>query len=309
MGRGLGQMKRSVCVTAYPEETKMNNLRGRKNFLSIVFLLTLFLSHAACASEIDPTQRVRIAECLNSPPSALLLLQLNDAFLGLSDVPPVWQTLIAETDEERRDLERASVIGIYDMVIASDARYVESLRHQGLLRRVIPIYTERLLLVGPSKWPPAKEACSAETVMAEIFKGELLFFSSLHNAWLAEEEKKLWARAGVSQPYDNRNYVESGHDDIGLLLQAEEEQGFALVGEASFAQYLDVQRGDPSLVVFADTGVVRTTTACLIVHSGYRKARAEIADRYVDWLKSEVGAARIDSFSLGSVAPFRAVSE
>ncbi len=145
--------------------------------------------------------------------------------------------------------------------------------------------------------------------MEEIFRDEALFFSSLNSGWLAEEEKKLWGRAGVSRPYDNRNYVESGHDDVGLLLQAEEEQGFALVGEASFAQYLDMLRDEPALAVFADTGVVRTTAVCLIVHSGYRKARAEIADRCADWLQSEAGAALIDSFSLGSVAPFRAVSE
>ena len=91
----------------------MKDLRGRKKiFLSVVFLLILFLSHAACASEINPTQRVRIAECFNSPPSALLLLQFNDAFLGLSDVPPVWQTLIAETDEERRDLALTAPVSV-----------------------------------------------------------------------------------------------------------------------------------------------------------------------------------------------------
>ncbi|MDL2263236.1 hypothetical protein LJC31_01145 [Synergistaceae bacterium OttesenSCG-928-I11] len=275
----------------------------------VVFALTFFPDSATRASEVDPTQRVRIAECFNSPPSGILLLQINDAFLGLAEAPPVWQTLTAKTDAERRNLERASVVGVYDMVITSNEEYVESLRKQGLLRRVALIYAEHLLLVGPPELSSKKKELSAKATMKKIFEDEDLFFSSLDNDWVSGEEKKLWTQAGVARPYDNKNYVESGHDDIGLLIQAEEERGFALTGEASFAQYLDMQRYDPQLVVYADTGVVRTAHVCLIVNSGYRKVRTEMADRYVDWLTSEVGAALIDSFSLGAIAPFRAVRE
>lgn len=275
----------------------------------VVFALTVFPASVTRASEVDPTQRVRIAECFNSPPSGILFLQVNDVFLGLADAPPVWQTLVAKTKAERQNLERASVVGAYDMVITSDEGYVESLRKQGLLRRVAPIYAEHLLLVGPPELSSKKKELSVKATMKKIFEDEDLFFSSLDNTWVSGEEKKLWTQAGVARPYDNKNYVESGHDDIGLLIQAEDERGFALTGEASFAQYLDMQRYDTPLIVYADTAVIRTTHVCLIVNSGYRKARTEMADRYVDWLKSEAGAALIDSFSLGTIAPFRAVKE
>jgi ABC-type tungstate transport system permease subunit len=272
----------------------------------VVFLLAYLRADAVFASEIDPTRRVRIAECFNSPPSVLLLLKINEAFLGLADAPPVWQTLAAETEEERRDLERASVVAVYDMLITSDWNYAENLREQGLLRGMIPIYTERLVLVGPTELFSDARGLPIASFMKKIFDEGRLFFSPMYNDWVSGEEKQLWERAGVAGPYDNKNYVESGHDDAGLLIQAEDERGFVLTGEASFAQYIDMQRGDPELIVLADAGIVRTTYACLIANSGYRKTRTETADRYADWLKSEECGALVDAFALGAIAPFSA---
>lgn len=276
-----------------------------KIFLTSIVLF--FTCSRASASEIDPRLRVRIAEGFNSPPSVLLLMQINDAFIGMSEAPPVWQTITATDAASRMELEKASVIGVYDMLITADESYLQTLERIGVLRLTRPVYSEKMILVGPVKLRSAMSGMDTRGIMSKISSDNILFFSQLVNDWTSSEEKKLWSGAGVSKPYENKNYVESDRDDLSLLIQAEEEEGFLLIGEGSFAQYMEMVREDPILEKFTDTGTERRTYAALIVNAGYRKERTAAAEKYIAWLSDKEGAEMIENFELGGIHPFKAV--
>lgn len=279
-----------------------------KNLLKFVLASLLFFScGAAQASEIDPTHRVRVAEAFNSPPSVLLLMQINDAFLGISDAPPVWQTLTASDAGGRAELEKASAMASYDMLITGDESYLRALERLGVLRLARPIYSEKLILVGPTEKQAAMRDMGVKKAMGEISSGGMLFFSQIGNDWASSVEKKLWAEAGVAKPFDNKNYVESDRDDLSLLIQAEDEGGFLLTGEASFAQYMGMVRDEPLLAKFGDTGGDRKTYAALVVNAGFRKERTAAAERYIEWLSGDSGKKTVESFELGGISPFKAV--
>lgn len=275
--------------------------------LSLIVLSMLCHAVSARASDFDPTKRVRIVECFNLPSVQLLLLQMHAPLAAIGEMPPIWQTIPSETLEEREVLYKPSVIGVYDMLITGSEQHARDLEKQGLLRRMTPLFSEKLILAGP----PGSKATFAQTalpdILRKIFAEEQLFFSLLRNDWVAASEEKILARTGITDPGKNKNYVETGRDDLSALLQAGDEGGFMLVGEASFAQYQLSLYGETALEIVAETDFAHTTYLCLFTNAGFKKARTQTADQYAQMLEGEEGRKLIESFRFGEIHPFRAV--
>jgi ABC-type tungstate transport system permease subunit len=280
-----------------------------KNFRLALLAAALLLICASESLSADSALvvRVRIAECSNPPPIQLFLLKLSESLTRLGKEPPAWQTLPAATEDDIRNSSMASVVGTYDMVFTSDEEYKRRLEESGILRKSLPILEEELILVGPDVYFEEFSGADAGAVMQKIFSEERTFFSLVRNRWALASQRNLLAEAGVKNPSLNKNYVDSGKDDLGALIQAGDEDAFMLVGEASFAQYQDSQRGMPMLRVLARTGIRRRCYVALISNMGFRKMRSETADKYFDWLAGDEGLSAIESFELGGMSPFRAV--
>lgn len=279
----------------------------KKQWFLIALLPLLFLSSArADAMDESVIRRVRIVECHNSPAAQLLLVWLGRTMEGLADYPPVWQTLQAASEEERENLNRASVIGIYDMLFSGSEEHVKNLGLQQLLRGACPLFEERLILVGPPDKASAMKDLGILDILKKISAEDHLFFNQYRIPWIDEATHTLFSQAGCD-PAGSSQFVEIGREYVDALIQAGDEGAFILTGEATFAQYHHLHRDEVPLVKLRDTGISRTSFVCLMANAGFRRERTATADKYFEWLVSEEAKRAIEEFEIGGIRPFKAV--
>jgi ABC-type tungstate transport system permease subunit len=261
------------------------------------------MASAALAEELsdaDNYKRVRVMECANSPAVQLLLYRCGQSLAEIGSVPPAWQTLPAETVDDHEKLRDVMTTGVYDIIITSDEGYAKELLSRGLVRKAVPIFRERVVLAGLAR---DLSGLGVAEIMKSIFDEKLLFFSRLSDKAIIDAENELWRLAGIDRPGESRGYVETGRDEAGALFQADEEGGFILAGEASFALYLG-STSSHVLSSLSDTGYFRTTYACLTENFGFRKIRTEDAEKYMEWFAGEDGKNVVSTFSIGELNPF-----
>jgi ABC-type tungstate transport system permease subunit len=190
------------------------------------------------------------------------------------------------------------------MIITGDYHYSEWLDDKGLIKKRVPIWKERLILVGPTGRKTEMEGFDATEVMRRISDENALFFSLIMDNFVRASEDDLWKKASPVPVDTNKGYVETSRDGLGALLQAGDEGGFVLIGEGSFAQYVESERFVPALVKIADTEYFRTAYACLLTNAGFRKIRSRDAEKYLNWFQSEDAGQLISDFSIGGMNPF-----
>jgi len=277
-------------------------------FTLYILVSAMIMARCAAASaglvEQDGFKRARIAECFNNSASQMLLLQFDSPLRNAGTAPPAWQTLPSETPDDFQKLDDILVISAYDMIITGNCDYAEDLRKRGIVREVTPLWKERFILVGPVGRESELSGLGVPEIMKRIHAGEELFFSMLNDISAREAENELWNASGVSDPQHGKGYVETGRDSVAALMQAGDERGFMLVGEASFALYADAERFDPALTKISDTDYCRTSVVCVLENSGFRKDRAANAAKYAEWFASPEAKKIISSFSLGGINPF-----
>ena len=171
----------------------------------------------------DTSGTVRIAEYLHSPAARILLMQMNAPLTALYASRPAWQTFEPSKNGENADIRSASIIGLYDIVFTDDERYIKDLESMGLLRQSAPLFAEEIILAGPAD-QGAGEGSPVHDIMLRIFKENRLFIALMNNEFIKSEELKLWSRAGISSPSMNKNYIESGKDEVSALMQAGDEE-------------------------------------------------------------------------------------
>jgi ABC-type tungstate transport system permease subunit len=272
--------------------------------ITLVFLLSFSARAFAYDPWVDPDKVVRISEFANPPAVQMLLVALNNSFSGLTEAPPAWKTLPSETLEEREDSLRPSVAGTFDIIFTSDRGAALELFDQGLLRSFFPIFKEEIILVGPAASGDFTGS-DASAVMGGVFREGTHFFSLMANEWSIRAEREMWESAGIENPGDNKNYVQSSRDDVTAMFQAGDENAFLLVGEGAFAQYREAQRSESVLEKIAGTGVYRKTYVCLVKNSGFRREQEEIANRLSAWLAGGKARETVDSFDIAGLKPFK----
>jgi ABC-type tungstate transport system permease subunit len=284
--------------------------RGVMNVLKsglLAGVLSLLFASRLCAAGIaepDAYRRVRFAECFNRPPSQFLMMAFDSPLGEIGTVPPSWATLPSETPEDLKNLEDTFVMANFDIIITGNEAYAESLRKRGLVKRPVPLWKERIILAGPAEVLAAFGGLDAVSAVRKIFSENGLYFSLLADEDVREAEGTLLKSAGIEDSASYRGYVETTRDDLSALFQAGDEGGFLLVGEASFAQYVEAERLNPALVKIAPTDHFRHTYACLAENAGFRKIRAADAAKYMEWLQGASAAGIISDFSMGGTNPF-----
>ena len=276
----------------------------RKILLTLVLVFFGCFPECASASVRDGFNRVRIAEVYNPPAAQLLIMRFDAPFSDIGTAAPVWHTLPARTDSDVEKLGEILTISYYDMIISGDADYANHISSLGLLSQSALIWKERLVLAGPANRRAEMEGLGARNIMSRISVQNDLFFSLLLDRFVRKAEDDLWKLASEVETGENRGYVETSRDIISALMQAGDEGGFVLVGEGSYAQYVESERYEPALVKIADTDFFRETYVCLISDAGFRRNRADDAAKYMEWLNGSVAAEIIAGFSIGGLNPF-----
>jgi ABC-type tungstate transport system permease subunit len=252
----------------------------------------------------DGFKRARIAEIYNSPAAQLLIMLFDPPLREIAPEPPSWQTVPVETVS---DIERAGdifTISAFDMIITGDQGYAESLESRNLAKKSVPIWKERLVLVGPHDRKADMEGLPVPDIMRRISDENALFFSLIMDGFVRKSEDDLWKKANALSPAERSGYVETSRDGLSALIQAGDEGAFVLIGEGTYAQYVELERFEPVLARIAETEYFRTTFACLLEHSGFRKIRADSAAKYLEWFQGESASLIISDFSVGGLKPF-----
>jgi ABC-type tungstate transport system permease subunit len=166
------------------------------------------------------------------------------------------------------------------------------------------VFGEEIVLVGP-EGPGDFANEDAKGVMGRVFREGMPFFSLISNEWSLKAERALFESAGVKDPEDNKNYVQSSRDDVTAMFQAGDEGAFLLVGEGSYASYREAQRSSTMLRKVAGTGIYRKGYVCVVKDSGFRKERGLLASRLAAWLRGGEARKTVESFDMAGIAPFR----
>ena len=277
-----------------------------KNKILLILTLMLLRGFPAYSGTLESEgfKRARIAEIYNPPAAQLLIMRFDAFFRDIGEAPPVWQTIPAENDSDIEKLSDILTISYYDMIITGDADYAKTLESRNLLKQMTPIWKERLVLVAPADKYAQMKGLDAPEIMSRISVQNELFFSLLIDGFVRKMEDELWKLASEIKPGENRGYVETSKDSVSALMQAGDEGGFVLVGEGSFAQYVESERYEPALVKIADTDFFRVTYACLISNAGFRRNRADDAAKYAEWFQDPDATKIIAGFQMGGLNPF-----
>jgi ABC-type tungstate transport system permease subunit len=277
----------------------------KAKLLAAVMVCLLQAGHASAGLvEPDGFKRARIAEIYNPPAAQFLIMLFDSPLREIAPAPPSWQTIPVD---DIADMERAGdilTISAFDMIIAGNQDYAESLVSRGMAKHSVPLWKERLVLVGPRGEKTGMEGFSAPEIMRRISDKNALFFSLIMDGFARKSEYDLWKKADVLSPSERSGYVETSRDSLSALMQAGDEGAFVLAGESSYAQYVESERFEPVLVKIADTEYFRTTFVCLLENSGFRKIRAESAAKYFEWFQGEDARRIISDFSIGGLNPF-----
>ena len=276
----------------------------RKILLTLILAFIGSIPLCAGVLETEGFRRVRIAEVYNPPPAQLLIMQFDEPLRDIGEAPPVWQTLPAETGPNIENPGDILTISYYDMIITGDADYAKFLKNSVLQSQIVLIWKERLVLTGPADRRAEMEGLGAPEIMSRISVQNDLFFSLLIDGFVRKTENELWELASEIKTGENRGYVETSRDAISALLQAGDEGGFVLVGEGSYAQYVESERFEPVLVKIADTDYFRETYVCLLSGAGFRRNRSDDAVKYMGWFEGPGAAEIIAGFSIGGLNPF-----
>lgn len=285
----------------------MTTTRKFAHTLSSIFLALLFCTGAFAATPpaFDTTAgRVRILDYENGSAAGLLFLEIDKGMDGLLKTKPAWQSHDHASIDTPEQLALDVASGAFDLVITGDEAFAKDLGDRNALLDRIPLFRSELILVGPHGDGKKFEGRKTPELMKELFASKKIFFTPMHNAWIAAQEALLWRSAGVPNPEANTNYVESGRSDLSLLLQVEEEGGYTLTTTGAFAQYMTSTRAPEPLVKLASTGVYHRHYLCLIDHQGFREERTKNAEKLAEWLAGDKARQTINDFTLAGIRPF-----
>ncbi|GHV53859.1 hypothetical protein FACS1894216_12660 [Synergistales bacterium] len=267
--------------------------------LTLVLLVPLFIILGARASQGANSGRpLNAAEILARSPAHLLLFKLSASFPSNA----AWMNI--SPNEE--NIAAAVSSSLCDIIFIDNEDALRKLEEAGLLRETFPLFTEDIILAGPASMKETFAHLSADNAMKAVYDRGLKFFKLERNVTIETAEREMWRRAGVKEPWNNKQYIESSRDDVTALFQIGDEEAFALIGEASFGEFSASYRDGSALVKMSDTGIKKTYYACLTnMSAAYRPERAASADKLAEWLRGGEAGNIISSFAIGGVRPFK----
>lgn len=284
-------------------------MTGAKRFARVLCLIFLTLplsagAHAAAPPFASPVL-ARILDFENGSAAGLLFLAIDQKIESRFKMRPAWQSHDRASVDDAGPLADEAASGAFDIVITGDEAFVEEIAARGALLDRRPLFRSELILLGLLGNEKKFDGKETPEIMKALFDSGKIFFTPMGDAWITAREALLWREAGVSDPGDNVNYVESGRGGLSLLLQVEEEGGYTLATTGAFAQYMTSTRAPEPLVRLAGTGFYQTHYLCLIDHRGFRQERAQNAQKLAGWLIREEAARTINDFTLSEIRPFR----
>jgi ABC-type tungstate transport system permease subunit len=274
--------------------------------LLVLLIIAPGVLGARASQAADYGGRLGVAEILARSPAHLLLFKLSASFPSGAGRNSVW-TNISPNEEA---LAAAVSSSLCDVIFIDNEDALKKLEEAELLRETFPLFTEDIILAGPASMRETFAPMSADAAMKAVYDRGLKFFKLRHNVSVEGAEREMWRRAGVKEPWNNKQYIESSRDDVTALFQIGDEEAFALAGEASFGEYSASYRDGAPLVKMTAAGIKKTYYVCLTnISVIYLPERAAAADKLAEWLRGDEAGNIISSFAIGGVKPFKTAKQ
>jgi len=168
------------------------------------------------------------------------------------------------------------------------------------------------VVAGPREDPAGVRGLSDVAVaLARIARGGHLFVSRGDESGTHKKEMELWRAAGIDPHRDwgagPGAYRETGTGMGATLNVASELGAYVLVDRGTWISFRN--RGALDLLVVGDP-LLRNPYGVILVHPArHPHVKAELGQRFIDWLLSDAGQARIAAFRLEGEVLFHPVRD
>ena len=194
--------------------------------------------------------------------------------------------------------------GDADALLVHDRASEEAFVAEGFgLARHDVMYND-FLLAGPAADPAGvRGSRDAAAALGKVAASQAPFASRGDDSGTHKAERRLWQAAGVDpRPASGRWYRETGSGMGATLGVAAELGAYVLADRATWASYRS--RGALEALVEGDPRLRNPYGAIVVDPKRHPHAKAELAAKFVDWLRSEDGRRAITSFRAGGVQVF-----
>ncbi len=154
------------------------------------------------------------------------------------------------------------------------------------------------VIVGPSA-DPAGVSGSADAVaaFAAIAAHEAILVSRGDDSGTHKAELRLWAEAGIDPASASGNWYREAGAGMGATLNlATEMYGYALTDRATWISFEN--KGGQEIMVEGDPRLFNQYGVILVNPERHPNVRAELGQRFIDWLLAPAGQAAIAGFAI-----------
>lgn len=259
--------------------------------LLLAFSLSLLLSGQTLA---DDMQRIRLATTTSTDNSGLLAV-LHPVFEERNNIKV--DVIAVGTGKALR----LGTNGDVDVVMVHAPGAEKKFITEGSGVERLSVMHNDFVLLGDSSDPAdVKSATNLNEALQRIATSASTFVSRGDDSGTHKKEKKLWQAAGVEP--EGRWYMAAGQGMGAVLQMANNNQAYTLADRGTYLAYKDkltldvVHEGTPNLL--------NPYHVILVNPEKHQHVKTELAQRYVDFIRSAEGQSIIANFKVGGETLF-----
>ena len=199
---------------------------------------------------------------------------------------------------------RSAMDGNSDLIFVHDPYGEQIFMDQGHGTKRIPIMRNDFVIVGPSADPAnIKNSLDAVQAFEAIFKSNSFFVSRGDDSGTHKKELSLWAEAGIDVVSQSGAwYRETGSGMGATLNTASGMNAYALTDRSTWLKFAN--KGDLAILVEGDERMFNPYGIILVNPERHAHIKAELGQRFVDWIISAPAQALINAYTINGVQAF-----
>ncbi|MEE3330944.1 MAG: substrate-binding domain-containing protein [Myxococcota bacterium] len=194
---------------------------------------------------------------------------------------------------------RLARAGDADVLLVHDRVSEEKFVAEGYGVERVLVMANDFVIVGPKSDPAELVGSgSIQASLAKIFAAELPFVSRGDDSGTHKAELRLWKEAGLDPGASSGTWYREVGRGMGAALNTASAMGaYTLSDRGTWLSFQN--RGDLGIVFEGDPGLENPYGVIVVNPERHAHAKAQAAQRLVDWFVSDAGQGAIDAFQLG----------
>ena len=179
---------------------------------------------------------------------------------------------------------------------AAEKKFVEE--GHGVDRRQV-MYND-FVIVGPAADPAGVKGMATAAALKQIAAKKANFVSRGDKSGTHKAEQKLWTKAELAEPSQEKWYISAGQGMMATLNMAAEKQGYALTDRGTWIKFAAVHKDKNPLavVVEGDKALFKQYSVITVNPAQCPKVQKELAATFEDWWVKPETQKRIAAYQL-----------